>query len=110
MINSLSEQGLIYLSSLKSTKTAFSITPESLGTTLWISQTKHRISHTRLCDKISNASSQAAETLGEKSEQLINAEQRLMKNCQGYVRTNPITSLVIAAAAGFLVSRTSNCR
>jgi ElaB/YqjD/DUF883 family membrane-anchored ribosome-binding protein len=56
-------------------------------------------------DKIANASSQAAETLEEKGEQLIDAEQRLMKNCQGYVRTNPVTSLAIAAATGFLLSR-----
>ncbi len=58
-----------------------------------------------VADKIANASNQAAETLEEKGEQLINAEQRLMKNCQGYVRTNPVTSLAIAAAAGFLLSR-----
>lgn len=56
-------------------------------------------------DKISSATSQAAETLGEKGEQLKNAEQRLMENCRGYVRDNPVTSLGIAVATGFLLSR-----
>jgi len=56
-------------------------------------------------DKITNATNQAADALGEKGEQLINAEQQLMKNCCGYVRENPVTSLGIAVAAGFLLSR-----
>ena len=56
-------------------------------------------------DKIANAGNQAAEALGEKGEQLKNAEQQVMANCCGYVRDNPITSLGIAVAAGFLLSR-----
>jgi ElaB/YqjD/DUF883 family membrane-anchored ribosome-binding protein len=61
-------------------------------------------------DKIASATSQAAETLGEKGEQLMNAEQRLMKNCQRYVRDNPVTSLGIAVATGFLLSRMASGR
>jgi ElaB/YqjD/DUF883 family membrane-anchored ribosome-binding protein len=61
-------------------------------------------------DKIANATSQAAEALGEKGEQLQNAEQQLMKNCRGYVSDNPITSLGIAVAAGFLLSRLLSSR
>ncbi len=56
-------------------------------------------------DKIADATSQAAEALGEKGEQMKKAEQQLMKNCRSYVRDNPVTSLGIAAAAGFLLSR-----
>jgi len=56
-------------------------------------------------DKIANATSNAAETLGEKGEQLQKAEQQLMKNCRGYISDNPITSVSIAVAAGFLLSR-----
>lgn len=56
-------------------------------------------------DAIANATHQAKETFDEKSDQLINAEQRLMKNCQSYIRENPITSLSIAVASGFLLSR-----
>ena len=56
-------------------------------------------------DKIASATNQASEALSEKGNQLKNAEQQLMENCRGYVRDNPITSLGIAAAAGFLLSR-----
>lgn len=56
-------------------------------------------------DKVADATSQAAEALGEKGEQLKKAEQKLMKNCSRYVRDNPVTSLGIAVAAGFLLSR-----
>ena len=56
-------------------------------------------------DKITNATSNAAEALGEKGEQLQKAEQQLMKNCRGYISENPITSVSIAVAAGFLLSR-----
>ena len=56
-------------------------------------------------DKITNATSNAAEALGEKGEQLQKAEQQLMKNCRGYISDNPITSVGIAVAAGFLLSR-----
>ena len=60
-------------------------------------------------DKIANATNQAADALGEKGEQLKNAEQRLMKNCSVYVRDNPISSLGIAIAGGFLLSRLLSC-
>jgi ElaB/YqjD/DUF883 family membrane-anchored ribosome-binding protein len=56
-------------------------------------------------DKIADATSQAAETLGEKGEQLKKTEQQLMKNCRGYISDNPMTSVSIAVAAGFLLSR-----
>ena len=56
-------------------------------------------------DKIADASSHAAEALCDKGEQLKKAEQKLMKNCCGYISENPITSVSIAVAAGFLLSR-----
>ena len=40
-------------------------------------------------DKIADATSQAAETLGEKDVHLKYAEQQLMKNFRNYVRYNP---------------------
>jgi ElaB/YqjD/DUF883 family membrane-anchored ribosome-binding protein len=55
-------------------------------------------------DKIADATSQAAEALGEKGEQLKKTEQQLMKSCRGYISDNPITSVGIAVAAGFLLS------
>jgi ElaB/YqjD/DUF883 family membrane-anchored ribosome-binding protein len=56
-------------------------------------------------DKIASATSQAADALDEKGQQLKQAEQQLLENCRGYVRDHPLTSLGIAAAAGFLLSR-----
>jgi ElaB/YqjD/DUF883 family membrane-anchored ribosome-binding protein len=56
-------------------------------------------------DKLASATSQAAEAVGEKGEQLKKSEQQLMKNCRGYISDNPITSVGIAVAAGFLLSR-----
>lgn len=59
-------------------------------------------------DKIATATSQAAEALGKKSEQLNDAEQCLIKNCRSYVRSKPVKSLVIAVACGFMLSRLSS--
>ncbi|GAB6141622.1 hypothetical protein JCM14076_23510 [Methylosoma difficile] len=56
-------------------------------------------------DKIASAASHAAEALDEKGEQLKNAEHRLVDNCNGYIRSNPIASIGIAVAAGFMLSR-----
>ena len=55
-------------------------------------------------DKITDVTSRAAETLGEKGEDLLYAEQKLMRQGRRYVRDYPITSLGIAATAGFLLS------
>lgn len=56
-------------------------------------------------DKIAGASNQAVEALGEKTEQLKNAEQQMMNDCRSYIQNNPATSMGIAVAAGFLLSR-----
>ncbi|MDD5410806.1 MAG: DUF883 C-terminal domain-containing protein [Methylobacter sp.] len=55
-------------------------------------------------DKITRASSHAVDVIGEKGEQLKKSEQRLMKNCRGYISENPIASVSIAVAASFLLS------
>lgn len=56
-------------------------------------------------DKVANAAHQATDAMGEEAEQLINTEQKLIRNCRGYVRDNPLMSLGIAAVAVFLLSR-----
>jgi ElaB/YqjD/DUF883 family membrane-anchored ribosome-binding protein len=56
-------------------------------------------------DKVASATHQAADAVGEKGEQMKNAERQLMETYQRYVHDNPIASLGIAAAAGFLLSR-----
>jgi ElaB/YqjD/DUF883 family membrane-anchored ribosome-binding protein len=70
-------------------------------------ETIDKVSHSahEAVDKIASATSQAAEALSEKGEHLKNAEKQLMENCRSYVRDNPITSLGLAVAAGFLLSR-----
>jgi ElaB/YqjD/DUF883 family membrane-anchored ribosome-binding protein len=56
------------------------------------------------------ASHQARDSFDEKSDQLIHAEQRMVKKCRGYVRNSPVTSLSIAVAGGFLLSRLLSSR
>ncbi|MEQ1527961.1 MAG: DUF883 domain-containing protein [Methylococcales bacterium] len=56
-------------------------------------------------DKIVNVSNQAKDALGNTGQEWKSAEQKLVKNCRSYVRDNPLTSLGIATAAGFLISR-----
>ncbi|NOT10399.1 MAG: DUF883 family protein [Methylococcaceae bacterium] len=56
-------------------------------------------------DKIASVSNQVADAIDDRGEQLINAEHRMMKDCQMYIRDNPVTSVGIAVAAGFLLSR-----
>ena len=70
-------------------------------------ETIDNVSHSahEAVDKIANATNQAAEAISEKGAQLKNVEQQLMENCRGYVRDNPITSLGIAIAGGFMLSR-----
>ena len=61
-------------------------------------------------DKIASATTNAAEPISDKGRQLKNTEQQLLENCRGYVRDNPVTSLGIAVAAGFLLSRVMSGR
>lgn len=61
-------------------------------------------------DKLAGVATQAAETLGVKGEQLKNFQTQAMEQCRGYVRENPVASLGIAIAAGFLLSRLLSSR
>lgn len=56
-------------------------------------------------DKVASVTNQAIDAFGEKGERLQNREQQLLDDCRSYVHHNPVTSLGIAAAAGFLLSR-----
>jgi ElaB/YqjD/DUF883 family membrane-anchored ribosome-binding protein len=56
-------------------------------------------------DKVADATTQAAEVLSQKGEQLKNAEQQFVENCRSYIHEKPVTSLGIAVGAGFLLSR-----
>lgn len=61
-------------------------------------------------DKIADMTNQAVEAFGDKGKELQNAEKQLVADCRGYVRDNPVTSLGIAVAAGFLLSRLLSSR
>lgn len=56
-------------------------------------------------DKIATMSYQTVEVLGEKGEQLRTAEEELVEDYREYIRDNPIRSVGIAVAAGFVLSR-----
>lgn len=56
-------------------------------------------------DKIANLAYQAAEAFGGNEDPLKNAEQQLVNDYRRYIHDNPITSMGIAVAAGFLMSR-----
>lgn len=61
-------------------------------------------------DRIASAAGQAAETLGVKGEQLKKFQAQAIDQCRGYVRENPVASLGIAIAAGFLLSKLLSSR
>lgn len=56
-------------------------------------------------DKMTDAATHAAESLGARTDQLKDAHAQLSQACGTYMRANPVASLGIAVAAGFLLSR-----
>jgi len=56
-------------------------------------------------DKIADVTHEAVGSMKERSEQLRHAEKDMVDNCSSYVRSNPVTSLGVAVAAGFVLSR-----
>ena len=61
-------------------------------------------------DKVAHATSQVADALSHKGEQLHDAEQQMFKNCRGFIQDNPVASLGIAVGVGFLISRMLSSR
>lgn len=53
-------------------------------------------------DRIADAAKKA---LGGKGEHLSEAEQQMIDDFRNYIHNNPITSVGIAVAAGFFLSR-----
>ena len=56
-------------------------------------------------DSAASAASGAAESLAAKASQLAEGHTLMTNQCRGYVRANPLASLGIAVAAGFVLSR-----
>ena len=61
-------------------------------------------------DKLAGVANQAAETLGVKGEQLKHFQAQAMEQTRAYVRENPVASLGIALAAGYLLSKLLSSR
>ena len=64
----------------------------------------------QVVDRLAGAANTAADTLESRTEKLRDAQARLADSCREYVRENPIASLGIAVAAGFLLSRLLSSR
>ena len=56
-------------------------------------------------DSVANAATHAAETLSAKGDQIKHAQERVTDGLLEYMRAKPLTSLGIAVAAGFILSK-----
>jgi ElaB/YqjD/DUF883 family membrane-anchored ribosome-binding protein len=56
-------------------------------------------------DKAASAGAQTADWVSSQTEQLSAKQKQLMEDTCKYVAANPLKSLAMAAAAGFLISR-----
>lgn len=56
-------------------------------------------------DKISDATSHTIEAISETGEDLLTAEQRMVRDCRRCVREHPLTSIGLALAAGLVIGR-----
>ena len=61
-------------------------------------------------DKVATVASDAADTLGVRTDELKSVQGKWTEQCQGYVRENPLVSLGIALAAGYLLSKVLSSR
>ena len=56
-------------------------------------------------DRVAAAANSAAERLSGKGDQLLASKDQWLQACGSYVKENPFTSLGVAVALGFLLSR-----
>jgi ElaB/YqjD/DUF883 family membrane-anchored ribosome-binding protein len=61
-------------------------------------------------DRMAGAATSAAETLDLRTEQFRDAQERIVEDAREYVRDNPMLSVGLAVAAGFLLSRLLSSR
>jgi ElaB/YqjD/DUF883 family membrane-anchored ribosome-binding protein len=61
-------------------------------------------------DKVVHVTTQAADALSHKGDQLHDMERQALKNSRNYIQDNPVTSLGIAVGVGFLLSRLLSSR
>ncbi len=56
-------------------------------------------------ERVSDMSAQTSKAMGEKGEQILKAQRKLMKHGRNYVSDHPITSIGIAATIGLVLDR-----
>lgn len=56
-------------------------------------------------DKVADAAKHASDNIGEKGHELKETQERWLAAATDYVKANPVKSLGIAAASGYLLSR-----
>ena len=61
-------------------------------------------------DRIADATNQAADTLSTKGQEINELQERWLEKVREYVEDNPVQSLGIALASGFLLSRIISSR
>jgi ElaB/YqjD/DUF883 family membrane-anchored ribosome-binding protein len=61
-------------------------------------------------DRAATTATQAAAALGDKGDQLMDGGKRMLEQVEGYVREHPVTSLGLALATGYILSRLSTSR
>ncbi|MGZ4978985.1 MAG: DUF883 domain-containing protein [Methylobacter sp.] len=54
-------------------------------------------------DALADTAAQAAKSLGEKGEQLVDAEQKMIKQLNTFVDSHPLASVGIAIAVGYML-------
>lgn len=56
-------------------------------------------------DKVADAAKHASDNLGEKGHELKETQEKWLSTATDYVKKNPVKSLGIAVASGYLLSR-----
>jgi len=56
-------------------------------------------------DGVADAANTATDNISDKTQQLRAIEERWVENVRDYVQGNPVSSIAIAVAGGYLVSR-----
>lgn len=58
-----------------------------------------------MVDGVAGAANSATDNISDKTQQLIDIEERWVESVRDYVQVNPVTSIAIAVAGGYVISR-----
>lgn len=68
-----------------------------------VDKTAHRAHET--IDMVADAAKDASDNISDKAHDLKELEEKWLKSAKNYVRANPVKSIGIAAAGGYILSR-----